>query len=167
MGRIDELVSEQFASWELRGRGWTVWPHPTTPEPPFCEFEGFELPPPVPGSDDGRKPSFLASLFDRIERRLNPQSAPAPEPGIAEPEPAVLERRRLREFQALLPAKLAAKHIPLAAFLNHSGACKEPISFEILARTDNITVQFAAAEKDAVSVRRHLTTFFPEVIFLD
>src|SRR5205823_9523200 len=52
-------------------------------------------------------------------------------------------------------------------FLNHSGACKEPISFEILARTDNITVQFAAAEKDAVSVRRHLTTFFPEVIFLD
>src|SRR5204862_3817701 len=72
MGHLDEIASEQFRRWEELGRGWQVWPYPVAPEPPFRPFFGFRIAPPDPEMDDGRKRGLLASLFDTMEKRLNP-----------------------------------------------------------------------------------------------
>ena len=167
MGRLDELVSAQFAKWEQRGRGWHVWPQPTTPEPVFRAFDGFRSPPFLPDSDDGRKPSWIASFFEDIERRLNPRPPPLPEPETEEPEPAVLERSPLTEFRAVLPAKLDIKNEAFRAFLDQLSICAEPLAFELVAQPESISVQFVAADRDTPTLRRQLTNFFREVAFLE
>src|ERR1035437_9939795 len=44
MSRLDEQLTEQFHRWELRGRGWQVFPEPVEPEPPFVPFTGYYVP---------------------------------------------------------------------------------------------------------------------------
>src|SRR6266571_3395679 len=60
-----EELTRQFYSWELRGRGWQVWPYPVELEPPFRPFFGHYVPQ-IPARDDGRRPTFLSSLADGI-----------------------------------------------------------------------------------------------------
>ena len=105
MGRIDDLVSEEFALWEQRGRGWKVWPEPVRPEPPFEEFTGYRLPRAQLESDDGRRPGLLASLFDALEKKLNPKP-PVQDEEPVEPEPTASEEPLTAEFVASLPASL-------------------------------------------------------------
>src|SRR5579885_1462961 len=99
MGRLDEIVNEQFARWVERGQGWKVWLYPVQPEPPFRPFAGFRLPRPDVEEDDGRKPGLFASLFERAEKALNAQPPVSPEPEESEPEAEPLSRDRLVELQ--------------------------------------------------------------------
>ena len=89
MATVHEQLSEQFYRWEQRGRGWQVFGEPVYPEPPFVPFDGHYLPN-VPVVDDGRRPTFLSSLFRKVT--APPQPAPViPEPE-EEPEPVALVR---------------------------------------------------------------------------
>jgi len=44
--------------------------------------------------------------------------------------------------------------------------CREPIAFELLGTHKKITAQFAAGESDAPLLRRQLSAFFPEAVFV-
>src|SRR5476649_218764 len=103
MSRLDEQLAAQFHQWELRGRGWQVFDEPVSPEPPFRPFRGHYLPD-TPVVDDGRKPTFLSSLFRKVAAVPEPPPV-IPEPE-EEPEPTALVRDSLVEFQASLPAEL-------------------------------------------------------------
>src|ERR1039458_6285365 len=81
MSRLDEQLTEQFHRWELRGRGWQVFPEPVEPEPPFVPFHGHFLPATRP-VDDGASPTFLCSLVQRLSQKLSTESPPA----LVEPE---------------------------------------------------------------------------------
>ena len=167
MGRLDDIVSAQFAQWEKRGRGWQVWPQPVAPEPAFLPFVGFRLPPPNLAVNDGRKPGFFASLFDRLERSVNPQPASAPpEAEPDEPEPEVLEREPLVELQTALPANLDIRGEAFAAFLEQLAVCSEPVVFELLGTSDCVVAQFAAHRRDTPILQRQVAAYFPEVVFL-
>src|SRR5207249_9358896 len=122
MGRLDELVSEQFAAWELRGRGWQVWPEPVRPEPPFREFTGYQLAQSHLEVDDGRRPGLLASLFDSLERRINPKP-PVQQEETVEPEPVGSFEPLSGEFLASLPASLDVPEDALAAFVDSLDVC--------------------------------------------
>src|ERR1019366_8848219 len=107
MSRLDEQLTEQFHRWEQRGRGWQVFDVPVYPEPPFRPFEG-HYQPPTPVIDDGRRPTFLSSLVQKLSGKLSTEAAvppvlPEPE---EEPEPMPLIRESLVELQASLPDKL-------------------------------------------------------------
>ena len=83
MSQIEEQLTEQFRKWELRGRGWQVFPEPVYPEPPFVPFYGHYLPD-TPAFDDGRKPTILSSFVRKLSQTLSTER-PAP-PVIVEPE---------------------------------------------------------------------------------
>src|ERR1035441_9841080 len=83
MSRLEEQLTEQFHQWEIRGRGWQVFPGPVSPEPPFVPFYGHYLPD-TPVVDDGRKPTFLSSFVRKLSQAISTERA-AP-PAIAEPE---------------------------------------------------------------------------------
>lgn len=165
MGRIDELASAEFARWEQRGRGWQVWPEPVRPEPPFEEFTGYRLAQTEAETvDDGRKPGFLATFFDSLERKLNPP--PLVESGDAyEPEPVASEEPLTIEFAAFLPAKLEVRDEALCALLDSLQGCAEPTAFELLATQGGIHVQFAASATDAPALQRQLAAFLPTLSF--
>jgi hypothetical protein len=166
MGRLDLIISEQFARWEERGRGWQVWSHPVAPEPAYVPFTGFRLPRPDVEVDDGRRPGLLASLFDAIDRRINPKPPIIPEPPEeAEPEPECLERSALAELQTILPAGLDIKHEAFADLLEQLGVCHEPLAFELFGTPDQIVAQFTAGQRDVPMLERQLKAYFPEVAF--
>src|ERR1700733_10069048 len=117
MSRIDEQLSDEFHRWELRGRGWQVYAEPVSPEPPFVPFSGHYLPA-APAIDDGRRPTLLSSLVQKLSGKLiEEREAPAtPEPED-EPEPNALVRDPLVELQASLPDKLDVSREVFEQFL--------------------------------------------------
>jgi len=164
--RLDEIISAQFARWEQRARGWRVWPEPVRPEPPFEEFTGYALSPAQPLQDDGRKPGLLASLFDQIEKKLNP-APPVIVDDVVEPEPLPVEEALDSEFAVSLPASLAIDDAVLRAFFDSLAVCSEPTCFEVFARNESVIFQFASCASDASSLRRQLRAFFPEIVFIE
>ena len=65
MATVHEQLAKQFYRWEQRGRGWQVFDEPVYPEPPFVPFDG-HYQPEAPVVDDGRRPTFLSSLFHKL-----------------------------------------------------------------------------------------------------
>ncbi len=59
-------LTSNFYNWKQRGRGWHVWNFPVDPEPPFIPFYTHVVSEPVV-IDDGRKPTFLSSLAERVK----------------------------------------------------------------------------------------------------
>lgn len=158
MGTVHEQLSERFYKWELRGRGWQVFDEPVILEPPFVPFGIQSVEAPV--IDDGRRPTFLSSLFKKIAAPPQPPLV-IPEPE-EEPEPTPFIREPLTELQIVLPAELDAAKDSLEQFFNVLSLCKEPLAFELFGTHKKIVTQFAAATADAPVLRRQLQSFFPE-----
>jgi hypothetical protein len=164
MGQLDERISQQFSAWEVRGRGWQVWPEPVSPEPPFQEFTGYRIAP-TEIVDDGRKPGFLASLFDSLQAKAAPKP-PVVVEEVEEPEPEPSEHPLTTEFLAALPAKIAVRDEAWRAFLDSLHVCTHPVAFELFGRENNISLQLASSPQDASALHRQLTAFVPEVPFV-
>ena len=167
MSRLDEQLSEQFRAWEIRGRGWQVYPAPVAPEPPFRPFDGHYLPP-APPVDDGRRETFLSSLLQGFSRKLS-HEPPIP-PVISEPdaevEPTPLIREALVELQTSLPANLNITKDAFEQLLANLSLCREPIAFELVGFENRVTAQFAMHPEVAPLVRRQVQAYFPETVFL-
>lgn len=167
MATIDDKLSEQFYRWEVRGRGWQVFPEPVHPEPPFVPFYGHFLPE-APPADDGRRPTFLSSLVEKLSGKL--RTEPAAEPSIPEPEeepePTPLIREPLLELQVSLPAKLDISKEAFEQFLLNLSFCREPIAFELLGTHKKVAAQFVSDVRNIPLLRRQLQAFFPEAVFV-
>jgi len=156
--------AEQFRRWELRGRGWQVFDEPVHPEPPFVPFTHHHLLE-TPAIDNGRRPTFLSSLYRKL-------TSPPPEPPPVEPEPEEepepqsLVREKIVEFQASLPDKLDIHKEAFEQFLLSLSFCREPIAFELIGTHKKVTAQFAAGSDDAPLLRRQLSAYFHEAVFV-
>ena len=165
----EEKLTEQFYVWELRGRGWQVFPSPVAIEPPFRSFDGHFLPY-VPPVDDGRKQTYVSSFVDGLRRRLAPEQ---PTEDIAEipiveeePEPERLEREELTELQIILPVNSKPSTEMLEQALANLTHSQEPLVFEVLGTSKRITTEFVAHPQDAGSLQRQLQAYFPEATIL-
>lgn len=163
MATIGELLTAQFYAWEKRGRGWQVWNTPIELEPPFQPFLGYV----VPAVDDGRKPTFLSSLFEKKKTQLA-----LPEPNIEvtdilsfyeQQTPALfIGNSSLIEIQVKLPTKNSSKTEAVERFLQSLRLAKFPISFEIIGLAKNIILQFTCREEDISLLRANLRAYFPD-----
>ena len=164
MARIDERLSAQFLAWERRGRGWDVFPHPVSPDPPFRPFLWHGLPP-SGDVDDGRRPTRLSAWTQSLARRLTGEVAPGniPPPDEVEPEPAMLERDTLVDLPIFLPADFNPRRDTFEQWLTSLSYCQEPFAFEIQGTGDAIAVRLVVHPGDAPAVMQQLETFFPEV----
>ena len=164
MARLDELVSQEFANWEQRGRGWQVWPEPVRPEPGFAEFTGYRLVSPS-FPDDGRKPGLIASLFDALQSAVHPQP-PIVAEEIIPPEPVPSEQPLTAEFVASLPGGLDIGDDTMRAVVDSLDSCAEPTSFELFGREEQVFLQFVSSAEDAPVLQRELHAFLPDVPFI-
>ena len=164
MSRLDEQLSAEFHRWEVRGRGWQIYPQPVYPEPPFVPFDGHYLPS-APVIDDGRRPTFLSSLVQKLSKGLStekPKTPIEPEPE-EEPEPTPLIRGPLTELQLALPSDFDADGHSLAQFFESVSLCREPLTFELLGVRGRVVAQFAMSKADAPTVALQLKSHFPGV----
>ncbi|MHB8736186.1 MAG: type IV secretion system DNA-binding domain-containing protein, partial [Terriglobales bacterium] len=167
---VAERLTDQFYRWELRGRGWTVWPEPVDLEPPYRPFLGHYVPSPAV-VDDGRFETGWSRFATAVLKKLGkPEEPPAPPPLEEEEEEpgtqAVTDREGLVELQAVLPAELDIPREAFAEFLASLHLCREAVTFELLGRPAAISAQFVAHPTDAPLVRQQLQAFFPDAVFL-
>jgi len=166
MPSAHEHFSEQFLKWEMRGRGWQVFPQPVFPEPPFAPFRTRPMTE-TPAIDDGRRPTFLSSLARKWAQPTAPAQPPVePEEELEEePEPTALLRESLVEFQASLPDKLDVPSDSFDQFFRNLALCREPVAFELMGTHKRVIAQFVVSAGDASPVRKQLSAHFPEVQF--
>src|SRR5687768_271218 len=99
MSLLNEAISRQFRTWEMRGRGGHLYNRPVSIEPPFEPFRGYELN--MHPVDEGRRSTLLGRLWSGL-------TAPAPTPGaatgdIAQDAPYYREPEEYQELQLTLP----------------------------------------------------------------
>jgi hypothetical protein len=144
-----------FDEWEQRTRGTTTGANRMPIEPVFTPLFPKERTP-RPVLDDARKPGF----FDRtrpneresVEGELT-QTAETFEP--SSPSEIV-------EYELLLAADFTAKANAARTWLASLRSLAEPVSFEIVGRSNRVVVQIACGVADSSSVISSLRSYFPE-----
>lgn len=158
------VLTRQFYAWEVRGRGWQVWNGPVVLEPPFRPFFGHYRPANAGSApDDGRRPTALSSLFDRMKPRGREPEVSAHDE--AEPEPEYIDHPApLVEIHVSLPADLKITKDAAAQFFLSIGHVSRPVSLEIVGTSESAIVGIACARADRRQVREQLQAYFPEAI---
>src|SRR5262249_41574179 len=132
-----EQLTQQFYSWEVRGRGWQIWPYAVELEPPFRPFFGHFIPN-IAIADDGRRPTFLSSLADGVRNFLSGNTAspdfPAavPDDLIEEIPEAFYSESDVSEMRIDLPAEFVTRKETTTRFLEALKFCRLPLSFELI-----------------------------------
>jgi len=171
--RVEQLTA-QFYGWEVRGRGWWLWPYAADLEPPFVPFVLHDVPLAQRPTDDARKPTVLSELWDFIRGRA---AAPAPPvaaaPSVLDPdlldvaaEPYTPEGALL-EFQVSVPPTLKVTKEACEQFLLALSYCACPVSFEVIGTRDAIRIQLACREEDAPQLQQQLAAHFPDAVVTD
>jgi len=168
---LEERLTAQFYEWERRGRGWQVLEYPVELEPPFRPFL-FHYAESPPAVDDGRRPTFLSSLFESLSGASHGEKARAIQPVPAfepeEPLPEVFANDGdLVELQVALPPVVKTAKEAAERFLLSLKYCSRPVSFEIIGTEDSIVIELACREQDHAQVRQQLQAHFPESVITE
>jgi hypothetical protein len=164
MPTLDELLTAQFYAWEKRGRGWQLYPYPVEIEPPFRQFYGhYATQSPVP-VDDGRRPTLLSALVDRLRGRS--QTGPSEPLALdfdEEPHPAPFAfSGELVEFGVTLPQDSKVTRERAMQSITRLANAHDPVAFELIGLPDTVALQFVCAEPDALGIREQLPAYFPD-----
>ena len=130
----DEALTEQFYSWERRGRGWDLFQYPVVLEPTFRPFFGHYV---VgrPAVDDARQHTFLSALVenlfgarsranDNVPTTFDEEIEPAPEAFVCDSS--------LVEIGMSLPADLKVSRERAVQTLARLANGRKPVAFELI-----------------------------------
>ena len=153
-------LAEAFSDWERRGRGWQVFDYAVSLEPPFTPVKP-KTPVIVPVQDDARLPRGFQRLL-----RANQQAAlPTPNQtnvvGAVIKPTAFYRKETLSELEILLSDELEVSPALTAQFFLGLSYCPSPISLELIADAQTITLQMACDAVAALHLKNQLKTFFP------
>ena len=162
---VEDELREHFYAWEVRGRGWLVWPEAVHLEPPFRPFGGHYLPsrPPV---DDGRRHTVLSWLVSSVKDALSPATTAVTElPDDAdEPEPRSFGNDGgVRSYVLHVPRERVIRGETMAAFLASLRLTRAPVSFEVAGAEGKVAIQLAFHAPDERLVSSALRAYFPDV----
>ena len=157
-------VTTAFYAWERRGRGWDVFDYPVSLEPAFRPFSLHTTAPPVI-ADDARKPTRLGAWFGAFFGGSVAETQAAVEAEEPEPEPS----RDLDavEIQIALPPDIKVGPEVAEHFLLSLSMCAQPLSFEVVATAEAITIQIACDRLDAGNVTEQLRAYFPDAVIAE
>jgi hypothetical protein len=160
---IEERLADQFYAWELRGRGWDVWPAPVHLEPAFLPFPGHSLPY-EPAPDDGRRPTLFSRIADRFRGRGPTEDRGVQAEEANEPLPRFMEEDDLLEAYRITLQEGGGKRESAVAFLGAIRDMRYPLSFEIVGTAAGILIQFVARHMDVAQLRAQLRIHLPECV---
>lgn len=150
-------LTKQFYEWEQMGRGWLKAECPVELEPPFHPFFGHS----VEGGaiiDDGKRPHWLTGLFGTVQPTHREQSFFSPNiTAFPYTDDSLLS---IVTVQLPKQGKFSAERMEqLLIMLSYR---KSPISFELAATAETVTIQLVCREADADFLAGQSKAFFPE-----
>ncbi len=155
-----ENISEQFYSWEGRGRGWLLWDYPVELEPPFKPFKGYAKGQNNAPTNTGLFESFFKSVgVVSSDQDINRNFVSDDEEYI---QPKRLDGQTgYHEIQISFPKGERFSGEEAESFLTLLSYSKYPIAFEIIGTKLRIVCQYVCRSADANQLRNQLKTFFP------
>lgn len=156
-----EALSAQFYAWEILGRGWLYAHEPVELEPPFTPFFGYQYNTEVI-EDDGIQHtlfSSFASLFQ--QKKLRSTSEQAVEMPVVSYELFPFkETSLLVSYTVLLPKQYKTSSAETIQLLTMLSFVTRPMSFEIHADQQTITILFTCRQQDAPYFEAQLRTYY-------
>ena len=164
LARLSDQLTAHFYEWEQRGRGWHTFDFPVEPEPEFYPFFGHYVPAP-PVIDDGKRHTLLSGLFDLLSKKEVIEINPDPRTEM----PPVSGYRytsdeKMLAYSIVLPKdeKLAVEDVEqLLLMLSYT---THPVSFEVIATSTAISIQFVCRERDTTHVYAQIKAYFPTAV---
>lgn len=162
---LSEVLTSRFYDWELRGRGWHVFETPVDPEPEFYPFFGHFAPAPAV-IDDGKRHTLMSGLISLFQGKKE-LVANGDDTLTEIPPVQAYEYKRdekLAAYRVVLPKgeKLQVEDIEqLLLMLSYTA---HPVSFEIIATSVSIGMQFACRESDEMHVYGQCKAYFPTAV---
>ena len=147
---------ENFYQWEIKGRGYLLYPYPVKIEPKFREFyQSFDNTEYV---DDGKVPRLFERLFSNNTPVANEESYEEKPSKPYEYSPSLVQ------LKICFPEKHDFKSSLSIEFLNMLSDSKGQISFEIIGKHDNLEIQLVCHTKDHKRILHLLKAYFPNSI---
>lgn len=159
---LAEQLTERFYAWELNARGWYVYDHPVSPEPPFQPF--WTAIPRREPLDDGRRHTFISGLLQRFSGQAPANTLPD-EPTANETEQINLDGRdRLVRISLTPPQDLDLPKSIHEQFLLNLSQARFPLCLELSAIQGEASIDVISASSDTDTVLALIQNHFPDVI---
>lgn len=158
-----QALTRQFYEWERLGRGWHKEGVPVALEPSFIPFFGHYVEQEI--IDDGKRDTWLSSLanmFDEQRTAVTPQEREQFSPAFPDNDTAGLSL-----YWIILPRHFKQQSERIEQLLIMLSYRKSPISFEIIASAEEITLQLACKEYDAGFICTQLHAYFPDCTVIE
>ncbi len=147
---------ENFYEWEIKGRGYLLYPYPVKIEPKYREF--YQSYGNTEYIDDGKVPRLFERLFSSNTPTVNEESYEEKPPKPYEYSPSLVQ------LKISFPAKHDFKSSLSIEFLNMLSDSKGQISFEIIGKHDTLEIQIVCHAKDHKRILHLLKAYFPNSI---
>nr|WP_321237454.1 DUF87 domain-containing protein [uncultured Psychroserpens sp.] len=161
-----ELATINFYKWEYQFRGYYHFDTPIDIELPYVSFQHLTCIN-THHVDDGK----VSSLLKHVSKFLSsPKDKDVPELEVVEVEPRFLEFENKPNLVGMSLSFLNETEILPSRnleFLNMLSFSEHSISFEIIGRSDDITIQIVCSVQDKPRVRSHFQAYFPNSIVQD
>lgn len=157
-----EAATRHFYQWEQRCRGWQVFGEPVELEPMFEPYfvhaDRFSYLP--ENIDDGKKPTLLGKFLNLFKIEETKEPVKEDDSGYAYPFENV--DTPLNCFRVSLPKGYKIQAEIVQQLLLMISSTTSPVSFEIIASSKTIRLQFISRINDATHLYSQLKAYFPE-----
>ena len=155
-----EALTLNFYEWEHYMRGWEMYDEPIYPEPPFIPFH-YCKPHQFSFKDDGKRPTLLGKLGNLLTSKEEQATL---EP-YQEPSPRALDTVDLGYHAYLITLPKHEEFSPQTTekLIYALAQTYYPVSFEIIANSDNINLQIVCREPDYTYIYSQLQAYFPNI----
>lgn len=165
-GDRTDALTEEFYAWELRGRGWDIWPYHVDLEPPFRPFLGHGAHLALDAVDDGRQHTITSRWIERLSSIVRGQpNQPKGNALLLADEPAPLAHQVTDPYGEL--CMLAPRDFSLSRegsdALLFSLIAADPIAFEFVGWEGNARAQIAGPAAGLSALRARIEAFAPGV----
>lgn len=152
-----ENAVENFYNWEIKGRGYLLYPYPINIEPPYREFYHSYFTN-IEYVDDGKVPNFFKRLFSPTQTVIKEDSRDEKPPKAFEYTPF------LKQLKICFPYKQDFNDSLSIEFLNMLSESNNQISFEIIGKHNSIEIQIVCSLEDYKRILHLLNAYFPSSI---
>ncbi len=151
-----EKAVANFYDWELKGRGYLLFPYPVNLEPKYRDFyHSYEQDEYV---DDGKVPTLFEKLFSKKKPIVKEEIEEEKPPFECE------YNQFLKQIKISFPVKYDFNNSETIEFLNMLSESDSQISFEIIGRYNSIEIQIVCTIEDYKRTLNLLYAYFPNSI---
>lgn len=162
-----EKSTLHFYLWEYQYRGYYHFDTPIDIEVPYVPFRHISLPSSTLSIDDGRVSTFVKQIANFLSSSKEVEK-PTQEIDHIKPKFLAFEDKpKLVGVSLSFPKEsdiLPSRNIE---FINMLSYTEQVLSFEIIARHENISIQIVCGEQDMGRVQSQLKAYFPLAVIRD